>query len=80
VSQTRPAAPLAALLDAASERLLQMEENNEFASELRLSAEAYTSLAQLRGPELTDGHPLIVLGTAAMPDPNLPPGYFTLIP
>jgi hypothetical protein len=75
-----PPAPLAALLDAASARLLSLEENGEFPSELRVSAGAYASLAGLRARELAAGHRLIVLGAAVVPDATLRADQFTLIP
>jgi hypothetical protein len=75
-----PPAPLAALLDAASAHLLRLEEGGEFPSELRVSADAYASLAGHRGRELAAGHRLIVLGAAVVPDPTLGPDQFTLIP
>jgi hypothetical protein len=76
---SRPA-PLAALLDAASAQLLRLEENGEFPGELRVSADAYASLAGLRGRELAAGHRLIVLGAAVVPDTALRPDQFTLAP
>ena len=72
--------PLAALLDAASAQLLRLEENGEFPSELRVSADTYASLARPRGRELAGGHRLIVLGAAVVPDPTLRAGQFTLAP
>jgi len=75
-----PPAPLAALLDAASARLLSLEENGEFPSELRVSAGAYASLAGLRARELAAGHRLIVLGAAVVPDATLRADQFTLVP
>ncbi|HWN34555.1 MAG TPA: hypothetical protein VNP03_17515 [Pseudonocardia sp.] len=72
--------PLAALLDAASAQLLRLEENGEFPSELRVSADTYASLAGPRGRELAAGYRLIVLGAAVVPDSALRPDQFTLIP
>jgi hypothetical protein len=73
-------APLAALLDTASARLLRLEQDDEFPSELRVSADAYASLAELRGRELAAGHRLIVLGAAVVPDSTLRAGEFTVVP
>lgn len=75
----RPA-PLAALLDAASAHLLRLEENGEFPTELRVSADAYASLAGLRGRELAAGRGLVVLGAAVVPDTTLRADQFTLVP
>lgn len=66
------------LLDSVSERLLADEEIGVFASELLVSSEVYRSFAHLRRRELSDGVPLLVLGTAVSEDPGLAADEFTL--
>lgn len=66
------------LLDSVSEQLLALEEAGLFASELRVSSEAYLSFAHLRQRELSDGVPLLVLGTAVSEDPGLAADEFAL--
>ncbi|MEU0033592.1 MULTISPECIES: hypothetical protein [unclassified Streptomyces] len=71
---------ICSVLDHASAKLLALEEVGLFPSELRVSSGVYNSLVRLRHRELSDGVPLLVLGTAVTEDPRLTADHFLLRP
>ena len=71
---------ISAVLDGASERLLALEQQGLFPTELRVSSGVYGSLAGLRARELSAGLPLLVLGTEVTEDPELTASEFELRP
>jgi hypothetical protein len=73
-----PNAWICPMLDAASERLLTLEESGRHATELRVSSDLYAALTRLRKRELDEHLPLLVLGTLTVEDPELAPGGFTV--
>jgi hypothetical protein len=72
--------PVAELLDNAAAHMLPLEEGGIFPSELRVSASAYASFADLRHRELAAGFPLLVLGTPVVLDARLETGEFVITP
>jgi len=72
--------PVAELLDNAAARMLPLEEDGVFPSELRVSASVYASFAELRHRELAAGFPLLVLGTPVVLDALLETEEFVITP
>ena len=69
---------ICAVLDGASAELLAHEELGQFPAELRVSSRIYECFTGLRARELSDGLPLLVLGTEVTQDPELGPAEFGL--
>lgn len=68
------------VLDAASERLLKMEEAGVFPAQLRVGSDVYASFVALRRADLSRGLPLLVLGVEVAEDPALVGDEFGLRP
>ncbi|MET8285330.1 hypothetical protein AB0M86_14665 [Streptomyces sp. NPDC051639] len=71
---------ICSVLDNAGARLLALEEVGLFPTELRVGSGVYDSFVRLRHRELSDGVPLLVLGTAVTEDPQLTADQFLLRP
>lgn len=71
---------ICSVLDSAGAKLLALEEVGQFPAELRVSSDVYNSFVRLRHRELSDGVPLLVLGTAVAEDPQLTGDDFLLRP
>ena len=69
---------ICAVLDAASAELLALEQQGQYHAELRVGRRVYESFTSLRARELSDGLPLLVLGTEVTQDPELGPAAFGL--
>lgn len=69
---------ISGVLDAASARLLALEEAGGFPGELRVSGDVYATFAQLRQRDLARGLPLLVLGVEVTADPDLSGDEFRL--
>ncbi|MFF7886679.1 hypothetical protein ACH40F_35515 [Streptomyces sp. NPDC020794] len=71
---------ICSVLDNAGAKLLALGEVGLFPTELRVSSDVYNSFERLRHRELSDGTPLLVLGTAVAEDPQLTADDFLLRP
>ncbi|MER5525760.1 hypothetical protein ABT075_14280 [Streptomyces sp. NPDC002677] len=71
---------ICSVLDHASAQLLALENVGLHPTELRVSSPVYHSFLRLRHRELTDGNPLLVLGTPVTEDPRLTADAFLLRP
>jgi hypothetical protein len=71
---------ICSVLDHASAQLLALEYDGRYPTELRVSSRVYRSFLHLRHHELTDGSPLLVLGTPVTEDPQLTSDDFLLQP
>ncbi|MFE2969223.1 hypothetical protein ACFXKC_37210 [Streptomyces sp. NPDC059340] len=71
---------ICSVLDNAGAKLLALGEVGLFPTELRVSSDVYNSFARSRHRELSDGPPLLVLGTAVAEDPQLTADDFLLRP
>ncbi|MFF2993162.1 hypothetical protein ACFVTC_01065 [Streptomyces sp. NPDC057950] len=71
---------ICSVLDNAGAKLLAFEEVGLFPTELRGSGGLYDSFSRPRHRELSDGLPLLVLGTAVTEDPQLTADEFLLGP
>jgi hypothetical protein len=71
---------ICSVLDHASARLLALENDGCYPAELRVSSPVYRSFVRLRHRELTDGIPLLVLGTPVIEDPRLTADDFLIRP
>jgi hypothetical protein len=69
---------ICAVLDGASAELLAHEELGQFPAELRVSSRVYECFAALRARELSDGLPLLVLGTEVTQDRGLTAAEFVV--
>ena len=69
---------ICAVLDGASAELLAHEELGQFPAELRVSTRVYACFTRLRARELSDGLPLLVLGTEVTEDRGLAPAEFVV--
>jgi len=69
---------ICAVLDGASAELLAHEELGQFPAELRVSTRVYACFTSLRARELSDGLPLLVLGTEVTEDRELAPAEFVV--
>jgi hypothetical protein len=69
---------ICAVLDGASAELLAHEELGQFPAELRVSSRVYECFTSLRARELSDGLPLLVLGTEVTEDRELAPTEFVV--
>ena len=69
---------ICAVLDAASAELLALEQQGHYPAELRVGSRVYESFTRLRARELSDGLPLLVLGTEVTEDRALAPAEFGL--
>ena len=69
---------ICAVLDGASAELLAHGELGQFPAELRVSSSVYECFTSLRARELSDGLPLLVLGTEVIEDRELAPAEFGL--
>jgi hypothetical protein len=69
---------ICAVLDAASAELLALEQQGQYPAELRVGRRVYESFTSLRARELSDGLPLLVLGTEVTEDRALAPAEFGL--
>ena len=69
---------ICAVLDGASAELLAHEELGQFPAELRVSSSVYECFTGLRARELSDGLPLLVLGTDVIEDRELAPTEFVV--
>jgi hypothetical protein len=70
---------ICAVLDGASAALLALEEGGQFPAELRVSSRVYESFTHLRARELSEGLPLLVLGTEVTQDRELAPTEFAVL-
>jgi len=71
---------ICSVLDQAGAQLLALEYDGRYPTELRVSSTVYRSFLRLRHRELTDGNPLLVLGTPVTEDPHLTADAFLLQP
>ncbi len=69
---------ICAVLDGASAELLALEQRGQYPAELRVSSRVYECFTGLRARELSDGLPLLVLGTEVTQDLELGPAEFVL--
>ena len=69
---------ICAVLDGASAELLALEQVGQFPAELRVSSRVYKCFTDLRARELSDGLPLLVLGTEVTEDRELAPAEFVV--
>jgi hypothetical protein len=69
---------ICAVLDGASAELLALEQAGQFPAELRVSSRVYQCFTDLRARELSDGLPLLVLGTEVTEDQELAPAEFAV--
>ena len=69
---------ICAVLDGASAELLAHEEQGQFPAELRVSSRVYECFTGLRARELSEGLPLLVLGTDVTEDRELAPTEFVV--
>jgi hypothetical protein len=69
---------ICAVLDGASAELLALEQAGQFPAELRVSSRVYKCFAGLRARELSDGLPLLVLGTEVTEDEGLAQAEFAV--
>ena len=69
---------ICAVLDAASAELLALEQQGQYPTELRVGSRVYESFTSLRARELSDGLPLLVLGTEVTEDRELAPAEFVV--
>jgi hypothetical protein len=69
---------ICAVLDGASAELLAHEELGQFPAELRVSSRVYECFTGLRARELSEGLPLLVLGTQVTEDSELAPAEFVV--
>ena len=69
---------ICAVLDGASAELLAHEEQGQFPAELRVSSRVYECFIGLRARELSEGVPLLVLGTEVTEDRELGPAEFVV--
>jgi hypothetical protein len=69
---------ICAVLDGASAELLALEQVGQFPSELRVSSRVYKCFTGLRARELSDGLPLLVLGTEVTEDQELAQAEFAV--
>jgi hypothetical protein len=69
---------ICAVLDGASAELLAHEEQGQFPAELRVSSRVYECFTGLRARELSEGLPLLVLGTEVTEDSELAPAEFVV--
>ena len=69
---------ICAVLDGASAELLAHEERGQFPAELRVSSRLYECFTGLRARELSEGLPLLVLGTEVTEDRKLGPAEFVV--
>jgi hypothetical protein len=68
------------LLDRAGAAMLVLEQEGVFPGELRVSLAAHEAFSDLRRRELSDGVPLLVLGTSVVADPAIAAEEFALTP
>ncbi len=66
------------VLDGASAELLAHEELGQFPAELRVSSRVYACFTGLRARELSEGLPLLVLGTEVIEDSELTSAEFVV--
>ena len=69
---------ICAVLDGASAELLAHEEQGQFPAELRVSSRVYECFTGLRARELSEGLPLLVLGTEMTERTELGPPEFVV--